>query len=71
MAAKLRLYVNKKEIKLTAAEITVMRRTAGYIRLDSKNNLDIGKELNTQPITEFVQNYRCNWVPHDLQCPAK
>jgi hypothetical protein len=35
-------------------------RMAGYTALDYKNNLDIIKELNTQPIIEFTKNYRSN-----------
>jgi hypothetical protein len=39
-----------------AAEMKFMRRMADYTRFDYKNNLDIMKELNTQPIAEFIEN---------------
>jgi hypothetical protein len=42
-----------------------IRRTTGYTRLDYKNNLDIIKERNTQPVTGFIESYRSeeNEVP--------
>jgi hypothetical protein len=50
---------------ITAAEIKLMR-TVGYIHLDYYRNLDIMKEVNTQLIMEFVENYRANWKSHTL-----
>jgi len=38
-----------------------MKRTAVCTRSDYKKNLDIVKELNTQP---FIENYRTNWRNH-------
>lgn len=35
-----------------------MRREAGYIHLNRKKNLNVMKELNAQPIMEFIDNYR-------------
>jgi len=39
-----------------AAEMKFMIRTAGYAHLDYKKNLDIMKELNTQPVMDFIEN---------------
>jgi len=44
------------ESRTMAAEMKFMRRMADYTRFDYKNNLDIMKELNTQPIAEFIEN---------------
>jgi hypothetical protein len=46
-----------------------MRKTAGYTRSDYKNNLDVMKDLNTQPVMEFIDNYRYNWKTHVLRVP--
>jgi hypothetical protein len=35
-------------------------RTAGCTHLVCKKNLDIMKELNTQAVMEFIENYRSN-----------
>jgi len=36
-----------------------MRKTTGYTCSDK--NLDLMKEINTQPIVEMIENYRCKW----------
>ncbi|KAJ4449710.1 hypothetical protein ANN_01114 [Periplaneta americana] len=46
--------------RLTAAEMKFMRRTAGYTRMDHIKNFDIMKELQIEPITEYLQKYRQN-----------
>jgi hypothetical protein len=46
-----------------------MWRKAGYVRLDYKKNLDVTKELNTQAIMEFTENYSYNWKNHILRMP--
>ncbi|KAJ4429655.1 hypothetical protein ANN_21856 [Periplaneta americana] len=53
--------------RLTAAEMRFMRRTAGYTRMDHINNLDIMKELQIGPITEYLQKYRQNWRSHVIR----
>jgi len=46
--------------------------TIGYTRLDYKKNLDIMKEVNAQPIMEFVENYIPNWkIPCYSNTPLK
>jgi hypothetical protein len=44
---------DKRRITATEKKNT---RTAGYNHLDYKRNLDM-KELNTQPIMEFIEDY--------------
>jgi hypothetical protein len=51
---------------MTAVEIKFVRRIADCIHLENKRNLDIIKELITQPATEFIENYRANWKNHIL-----
>jgi hypothetical protein len=45
-----------------------MRRTAGYnfTSLGYGRNLDMMKELNTESIMEFVENYKSNCKKHIL-----
>jgi hypothetical protein len=42
-------------------DIKMTRRAVGYTSLDYENNFDVMKKLNTQPIMELLENYRCNW----------
>lgn len=48
------------KIRITAAEVKFLRRTAGYIRMDCKRNEDILKELEAEPILERIKMYRKN-----------
>jgi hypothetical protein len=48
----------REENRITAAEMKFIRRTARCIGLGYKNNLDMMKELDTQLIMEFIENYR-------------
>jgi hypothetical protein len=50
--------------KIKEAEMKFMRRMAGCTHLGHKNNLDIIKLLNTQPITVFMENYRRDFKGH-------
>ncbi|KAJ4451139.1 hypothetical protein ANN_02580 [Periplaneta americana] len=61
------LEVNPEKTKLTAAEMRLMRRTAGYTRMDHIRNFDIVKELQIEPITEYLQKYRQNWRSHVIR----
>jgi hypothetical protein len=42
-----------------------MRRTAGYTLSDHKRSENILKELQIEPDTTHVQNYRTNWMNHE------
>jgi hypothetical protein len=55
---------------MTAAEIKFMRKTADYTRLDSKQNLDITRELNKEPVMEFIQSYIHDWKTFFLRIPS-
>jgi hypothetical protein len=41
-----------------------MRRTAGYSLLDHTRNKLILDKMKVTPITEYVNNYRQNWLQH-------
>jgi hypothetical protein len=49
------------EKRLEAAEMRFMRRTAGYTILDKKRNEHILEELQVEPITTYLQQYRAQW----------
>jgi hypothetical protein len=51
------------EQRLTTAETKVMR-TAGYCLLDRMRNKHILDEMKVIPVTEYVNNYRQNWLQH-------
>jgi hypothetical protein len=46
------------------SEIKVMRRTAGYSVLEHMRNKHILDKNEIQPVTEYVNIYRHNWLQH-------
>ncbi|KAJ4440946.1 hypothetical protein ANN_10795 [Periplaneta americana] len=44
--------------RITACEMRFMRRTAGYAKWDLKRNCEILKELNTQPVLDYIIQYQ-------------
>jgi hypothetical protein len=58
----------KEESRSTGDE---MRQIAGYTNMDYKINTDVMKELNTEPIMNFIQTYRANWKCQFLGCPVQ
>jgi hypothetical protein len=63
MTAKLGLYINEIEAK-SRKQTKFTWTTTGYTRWDCGRNLGIIKEINTQPITKFWENYSSNWKIH-------
>jgi hypothetical protein len=59
----LELKKKQDEQHLTSAEMKVVRKTAGYSLLDHKRS-ELITELKTTPITEYLQQYRINWLQH-------
>jgi hypothetical protein len=59
----------KQEMQQAAAEMTHMRRTAGYTSTDHKTNPEIAKELNITPVLYKIQDYNRNWIQHVNQMP--
>jgi hypothetical protein len=55
--------------RITAAEMTYMRRTAGYIWTDYKTNAQIAKELKITPILDTLLEYKRNWIQHVNRMP--
>jgi hypothetical protein len=43
----------------------LMHRTAGYTILDKKRNEHILEELQAEPITTYLQQYRAKWESHN------
>ena len=65
------LYVNetwtikaRDTIRITAAEMKYMRRTAGYTWTDYKTNTQIARELKITPILDKLLAYKRNWIQH-------
>jgi len=52
------------------AEVKFMSRTAGYTQMNYKKNLQITKELNVQPITEFKKITDLTRNPMFFECPC-
>ena len=46
-----------------------MSFTAGYTKLDHIHNEVIMKELQVQPVLEFIQQYQKNWKDHMIRLP--
>ena len=57
-------------IRITAAEMIYMRRTAGYTGTDYKTNTQIAKELKITPILDKLLEYRRNWIQHANRMPC-
>jgi hypothetical protein len=55
------------ESRFTVAEMKFILRSADWTCVNCKRNLHIMKELNTQPIMEFIKNYAANWKNHALR----
>jgi hypothetical protein len=47
--------------RVTAKEMTFLRRTAGYTKLDKKRNTEILRELKINSVLEHIDQYRNNW----------
>jgi ABC-type ATPase involved in cell division len=56
-------------IRITAAEMKYMRRTAGYIWTDYKTNTQIAEELNITQILDKLLEYKRNWIQHVNRMP--
>lgn len=46
-----------------------MRKVKVCINLDYQNNLDLLKDLNTQPVTELIESYKTNGKNYDVRMP--
>jgi len=55
--------------RITAAEMSYVRRTAGYNRTDYKTNIQITKELKITPILEKLLEYKRNWIQYVNRMP--
>jgi hypothetical protein len=50
--------------RITANEMRFLRRTAGYTKLDKKENTEILRELKINSVLEQIDQYRNNWKQH-------
>ena len=55
--------------RITATEMTYMRRTAGYIWTDYKTDAQIAKELKITSILDKLLEYKRNWIQHVNRMP--
>jgi len=55
--------------RITAAEMTYMRRTAGYPWTDYKTNAQIAKELKITQILDKLLEYERSWIQHVNRMP--
>ena len=49
-------------IRIIAAEMKYMRRTAGYTWTDYKTNVQIAKDLKLTPILDKLLEYKRSWI---------
>jgi hypothetical protein len=54
----------KDKATLISTEMKFMRRAAGYIWLDFKQNTEILEELKVTPIQDKISNYKTDWRDH-------
>jgi hypothetical protein len=54
----------REEGRITAAEMKFMGRKAGYSRINCKRIADTLKDLNTEPVINFIHSCRANWKRH-------
>jgi hypothetical protein len=54
----------KGKARLISAEMKFMRRTAGNILSDFKQNSEIFEELNITPIQDKISNCKIDWPDH-------
>jgi hypothetical protein len=55
--------------RITAAEKTYIRKTAGYIWRYYKTNTEIAKEINITPVLGKIQEYKRDWLQHVNRMP--
>jgi hypothetical protein len=57
--------------KITAAEMKLMRKAAGYTWTDYQTNNETAKELNITRVLDKILEYRRNWLQHINRMPRK
>jgi len=56
-------------IRITAAEMKCMRRTAGHTWTDYKTNEQIAEELKITPVSDKLLEYKRRWIQHVNRMP--
>ena len=57
--------IRKKYIsRITANEMKFMRYTAGCTKWDHKRNEDVMKELQLEPVVNYIKHYQNTWINH-------
>jgi hypothetical protein len=51
-------YTKSDESRITACKMKFMRRTAGYTKWDLKRNKEVLKELQVEPILDYICRYQ-------------
>jgi hypothetical protein len=54
--------ITARDARITAAEMTYMKKTAGYNWTDYKTNKEIAKISNITPVLDIIWDYRRNWI---------
>jgi len=55
--------------RITAAEMTYMRRTARYTWTDYRTNAQIAEELKITPVLDKLLEYKRSWIQHVNRMP--
>ena len=55
--------------QITTSEMRFMSFTAGYTKWNHIRNDVIMKELQVQPVLDFIQKYQKNWNVHMIRMP--
>ncbi|KAJ8937082.1 hypothetical protein NQ318_017671 [Aromia moschata] len=62
--------LNKKEkVRIGAMEMKYLRKVKGVNRLQRHRNEDIRRELEIQPITEYIEKRQLEWWGHLMRLP--
>ncbi|KAJ8952606.1 hypothetical protein NQ318_004153 [Aromia moschata] len=62
--------LNKKEkVRIGAMEMKYLRKVKGVNRLQRQRNEDIRRELEIQPITEYIERRQLEWWGHLMRLP--
>ena len=56
-------------IRITAAEMKYMRRTAGYTWTDHKTNEQIAEDLKITSVLDKLLEYKRSWIQHVNRMP--
>ncbi|KAJ8934309.1 hypothetical protein NQ318_002900 [Aromia moschata] len=59
----------KEKVRIGAMEMKYLRKVKGVNRLQRHRNEDISRELEIQPITEYIEKRQLEWWGHLMRLP--